>query len=107
MTSKPVYSTAGGDQRQPSKTAPSYKAAKGPCKVRLETKGRGGKTVTVLFNLPFADKDAATAVMKDLQTAFGCGATFKDNTIELRGDLRDRLDQYFKQKGWQIIRAGG
>jgi len=74
--------------------------------VRLETKGRGGKAVTVLFNLPFAEAEAVQ-MMKDLQASLGCGATFKHGQVELRGDMRDQVAAFFTRKGLKLVRAGG
>jgi translation initiation factor 1 len=109
MSEKPVYSTATGSAREASPTGkgPAYAPAKGPLKVRLETAGRGGKAVTVLFNLTFPTEEAAVAVMKELQGNLGCGATFKNGAIELRGDLRDRLEAFFAKRGDKLVRAGG
>jgi translation initiation factor 1 len=109
LVDKPVYSTATGSQKQAVKSARSgaYKPAAGPCKMRLETKGRGGKVVTVLFNLTLPTEAAARELMQEIQAACGCGATFKDQTIELRGDLRDRVEAYALTKGLRFVRAGG
>ena len=109
LADKPVYSTATGSNKQTAKTLPSgtYRQSAGPCKMRLETKGRGGKVVTVLFNLTLPTEAAARAFMQELQGSFGCGATFKDQAIELRGDLRDRVEAYAVNKGMRFIRAGG
>lgn len=74
--------------------------------MRLETKGRGGKAVTVLFNLPFTE-DEATKIMRDLQASAGCGATLKASQIELQGDRREIVESYFLQAKLKIIRAGG
>ena len=74
--------------------------------MRLETKGRGGKAVTVLFNLPF-DEARARAIMKELQSALGSGATLKDSTIEFQGDRRERIEAYFAAHDLKIVPAGG
>ena len=74
--------------------------------MRLETKGRGGKSVTVLFNL-VPDKNEAKRIMKELQTNLGCGATYKNNTIQLQGDLRDKVEEFFSKQNQKILRAGG
>jgi translation initiation factor 1 len=108
MAEKPVYSTATGSAKgQKPEAKDAYRPGAGPLKMRLETHGRGGKAVTVLFNLPFASEGEARGVMQTLQSSFGCGATFKNGTIELRGDLRDRLDRHFAALGMKIVRAGG
>ena len=109
MADKPVYSTVTGSAKGkgPAPKASAYAPSAGPLKVRLETKGRGGKAVSVLFNLPFPTEAEAVAVMKELQSSLGCGATFKDGQIELRGDVRDRIEAYFSKRGVKLVRAGG
>ncbi|MBM4254216.1 MAG: translation initiation factor [Deltaproteobacteria bacterium] len=105
---KPIYSTATGSNRSKNPDSiGSYTPASGPCKMRLETKGRGGKAVTVLFNLPFATESEAVNVMKAMQASLGCGATFKNNQIELRGDMRERVGAYFAKLGLKLVKAGG
>lgn len=106
MAEKPVYSSVKGDLRESSRPSSKYEKAKGPAKMRLETAGRGGKTVTVLFNLPL-DEAEARILMKDLQGLLGIGATMKDSTIELRGDHRARVSEYFAKRGLVIKPAGG
>ncbi len=104
---KPVYSTAAPGVRQKDDRAASKPAGgSGPLKMRLEIKGRGGKAVTVLFNLPFGDADAKKH-MQTLQSAAGVGCTLKDGVIELRGDVRDKADTYFAKLGIKCVRAGG
>lgn len=108
MAERPVYSTAGGRRKDdPKKSAGSSgPLASGPAKMRLETKGRGGKAVTVLWNLPLTEADAK-GLMKELQGVLGCGATFKDGQIEIQGDHRDRVDAHFLKRGLKLVRAGG
>lgn len=106
MSDKPVYSSLRGDLRDKEKKSNGYKKSSGPAKMRLETGGRGGKTVTVLFQLPLEEAEAM-ALMKELQTILGIGATFKNGCIELRGDHRDRVADHFARRGMTIKRAGG
>lgn len=106
MGEKPVYSTAGGRIKDAPNPRAGFQRGSGPCKLRLETHGRGGKAVTVVFNLPF-DEETARSLMKEMQTRFGCGATLKDSTIELRGDVRDRVEAFLAQKSVKVVRAGG
>lgn len=114
MKDKPVYTTGqagakGTDLRERGGgkgQGTGYVKSAGPAKMRLETKGRGGKAVTVLFNLPLEEAEAV-ALMKELQTSLGCGATFKDGAIELRGDMRDRIEPWFAKKSLKLVRAGG
>jgi len=70
-------------------------------KLRLEKKGRGGKTVTVVYDLP-----DNTGFLKDLaqelKRACGTGGAVAENTIELQGDLRERVREFLKNKGWEV-----
>ncbi len=70
-------------------------------KLRMEKKGRGGKTVTVVDGLP----DNA-AFLKDLSQELkrlcGTGGAVADGAVELQGDLRDRVREYLAKKGWTV-----
>lgn len=110
MKEKPVYSTKHGDLRNKKNSAKTgfekTSSKSNKVKMRLEKNGRGGKLVTVLFELPFSDAEAK-ALMKDAQSLFGVGATYKQGRIELRGDVRDRLVLFLQSRSIQAIRAGG
>jgi translation initiation factor 1 len=70
-------------------------------KLRLEKGGRGGKAVTVLFDLP-----RNPAFLKDLATKLkkqcGTGGTAKEDTIELQGDYRERLRLLLPTLGYKV-----
>jgi translation initiation factor 1 len=70
-------------------------------KLRMEKKGRGGKTVTVVYDLP---NNAAflKELSQELKRACGTGGAVAENTVELQGDLRDRVRDYLMKKGWQV-----
>jgi translation initiation factor 1 len=78
--------------------APSGKIV---AKLRMEKKGRGGKTVTVVFDLP---RNAAflKELAQDLKRACGTGGTVIDDTIELQGDLRDRVRERLEARGYIV-----
>jgi translation initiation factor 1 len=64
--------------------------ARPTAKLRLEKKGRGGKTVTVVFGLPRNDaflKDLA----QELKRACGTGGAVLGDGVEVQGDMRDRV----------------
>ena len=63
--------------------------------VRLEKKGRGGKTVTVVERLRLSD-DALRTLLKSLQRACGTGGTVKDRRIELQGDRTGAVKAYLQ-----------
>jgi translation initiation factor 1 len=70
-------------------------------KLRLEKGGRGGKAVTVLYDLP-----RNPAFLKDLATKLkkqcGTGGTAKEDTIELQGDYRERLRLLLPTLGYKV-----
>lgn len=70
-------------------------------KLRMEKKGRGGKTVTVVDGLPRNTAFLKT-LSQDLKRTCGTGGTVIDGGIELHGDLRDRLRGVLTQKGYVV-----
>jgi translation initiation factor 1 len=59
-------------------------------RLRLEKKGRGGKSVTVVDGLP--DNEAFLAELAAaLKRACGTGGTVRPGAVELSGDVRDRI----------------
>ncbi len=86
-----------------SKTAPS---GDGVVRVSRESKGRGGKTVTVVKGLPLA-LEALTALGKRLRTACGAGGTLKDGVLEIQGDHAQRVVELLQAEGFVVKRAGG
>ena len=75
--------------------------AKVTAKLRMEKKGRGGKTVTVVYDLP---NNAAflRELASELKRACGTGGSVADNTVEIQGDLRDRIREVLLKKGWTV-----
>jgi translation initiation factor 1 len=70
-------------------------------KLRVEKAGRGGKTVTVVFDLP-----RNAAFLKDLgqelRRACGTGGAVLEDSVELQGDLRERVRGYLLGKGFRV-----
>jgi translation initiation factor 1 len=70
-------------------------------KLRVEKSGRGGKTVTVVYDLP--DNDAfLKALAGELKRQCGAGGAVSGNTVEIQGDLRDRIRAALQKKGWTV-----
>jgi translation initiation factor 1 len=84
-----------------SKAAEEPMPAKPACVLRLEKKGRGGKTVTVVAGLP---RNAAflAALAAELKRACGTGGTPTDDAVEIQGDQRERLRPLLGAKGWRV-----
>ena len=84
-------------QRAPSDAIPKRIVAK----LRMEKKGRGGKTVTVVDGLP---NNAAflKELCSELKRACGTGGAVADGMVELQGDLRDRVRDHLVKKGFVV-----
>jgi translation initiation factor 1 len=109
-----VYSTDGG------RISPECRRAVGECtcqtsavpkgdgvvRVSRQTKGRGGKSVTLVKGLAL-DPMALALLGKQLRTACGSGGTVKDGVIEVRGDHCELVMAELKKKGHDAKRAGG
>jgi len=70
-------------------------------KLRMERKGRGGKTVTVIGGLP-RNEAFLKELAQELKRTCGTGGTVTDDGIELHGDLRDRVRDVLAQKGFTV-----
>ena len=109
-----VYSTEAGrmcpDCRQPIAQCACRKSVAPPTDgvVRLffETKGRGGKGVTVVRGLGLAEVELA-ALGKKLKAACGVGGTAKDGVVELQGDHRDRVMALLQAQGFKSVKKAG
>lgn len=78
----------------------------GIVRIRRESKGRGGKTVTVITGLPVDDaglKEVATLLKKRC----GTGGTVKEGIIEIQGDHRELLLGELAARGYRVKAAGG
>jgi translation initiation factor 1 len=80
-------------------------AGDGVASVSRQTKGRGGKTVTVVKGLALDDA-ALAALGKQLRTACGSGGTTKDGVIEVQGDHCDLVMEALKTHGHRAKRVG-
>jgi len=81
-------------------------AGDGNIKVSRESKGRGGKTVTLIRGLPLA-AEALAALGKQLRSACGSGGTVKDGVLEIQGDHCERVMAELLKQGYKPKRVGG
>lgn len=72
-------------------------------KIRLETKNRGGKCVTIVegWEGTEADKEQVT---KNLKTYCGTGGSYKDGLIIIQGDNRDKVLMWLHKNGFEQAR---
>ena len=78
----------------------------GVVRVSRETKGRGGKSVTLVKGVAL-DTLALAQLGKQLRSACGSGGTVKDGVIEVQGDHCDLVMETLKKLGHSVKRAGG
>ncbi len=85
-------STIGRDEAVPARIV---------ARLRMEKKGRGGKTVTLVYGLP---RNAAflKELTQELKRACGTGGATVEDGVELQGDLRDRVRAYLQKKGYSV-----
>ena len=74
--------------------------------IRRETKGRGGKTVTVIYGLQLTPEDRK-ALTTQLKQACGTGGTSKEETIEIQGDHREKIAARLRSLGYKTKFTGG
>ena len=114
--SRPVYSTEFGKlcpqchrpiascvcHQQKSKTANSVN------NIRLlrESKGRGGKVVTVVTGVPLAGSELKV-LANTLKKKCGVGGSIKGENIEIQGDQRQKLQNELEKLGYTVKQAGG
>ncbi|MFI5459541.1 MAG: translation initiation factor [Isosphaerales bacterium] len=97
MTAETVAPTSKKEDSQTS--APVVKLGR-------ETKGRRGKGVTTVSDLPL-DAAGLLELAAKLKERCGTGGTVKDGRIEIQGDQRDRLAAVLEGMGYRVKRVGG
>lgn len=89
-----------------AKTSAAAKAmAMSKLHVQLEKKGRKGKGVTVVKGFFHTRKDLEDFA-RTLKTRCGSGGTVKDDTIEIQGDHRTVIIDFFRALGFKVTGGG-
>lgn len=81
-------------------------ATDGIVRIRRESKGRGGKAVTVITGVPGSEKELKDRAKK-LKQRCGVGGSVKDGEIEIQGDQRKLLKTLLEEQGFTVKLAGG
>jgi translation initiation factor 1 len=102
-----VYSTERGKVKE----APQYeKSTLAPedqlLELHIEKKGRGGKVVIIVKGF-VGKSDDLKDLGKTLKSHCGVGGTNKNGTIEIQGDVREKIDSKLKDLGYKTKRVGG
>lgn len=106
-SSRLVYSTETGRIKQ-AKTpdAPPVPGTDTVVRLQRESKGRGGKGVTLITGLPLNQEDLKT-LAKELKQLCGTGGTVKEGVIEIQGEHREKLKPVLEKRGFKVKIAGG
>lgn len=78
----------------------------GNVRVRRETGGRGGKTVTTIAGLAMNLRELEV-ILKDFKKICGAGGTLKDGVVEVQGDHCELILKELQRRGIAAKRAGG
>jgi translation initiation factor 1 len=107
--SRTVWSSEQGDLRKqqgPAKNVRSLPPQQQTVYLHRDSKGRGGKTVTLIKKLVLSEED-----MKELAKKFkqicGSGGTIKEDMIEIQGEHRDKIAEVLLDMGYKVKIAGG
>jgi predicted translation initiation factor SUI1 len=106
----------GGGKRQDRPTVPAVTKEQPPpvtskspaavVRVGRETKGRRGKGVTIVTDVPL-DETGLHDLAAKLKQSCGTGGTVKDGRVEIQGDQRERLVVELERMGYRVKRVGG
>lgn len=110
VSSNPNLHTSDGGTVGGSKDANNADSknsgSKDSIRVSRESKGRGGKTVTIVSGLTLDDAKLQE-LSKRLKQVCGTGGTVKDGKIEIQGDQCDRVLAELQNRGYKAKRSGG
>lgn len=110
MINKSSQPSSKAGQRKKHKKQATPSPIKNPNKqgVRImrESKGRGGKSVSVITGLNLK-ADELKALGKTLKAQLGTGGAIKDGNIEIQGEHREKLVQLLDKQGIKAKIAGG
>lgn len=104
-----VWTSDSGDLRKQEQVKPSGKFLppnQQTAYLHRDSKGRGGKGVTLIKNLILSDEDMS-ALAKRIKQACGTGGTVKDGMIEIQGSNRERIAEVLTKLGYKVKMAGG
>jgi translation initiation factor 1 len=67
---------------------------------------RKGKAITIIEGYDGSGTDFKI-LAKEIKTKLSVGGTFKDDSIIIQGDYRDKIMDILKAKGFKVKRVGG
>jgi translation initiation factor 1 len=78
----------------------------GVVRIQRDSKGRKGKTVTLVTGVPLEDP-ALRELLSELKRTCGTGGTLKEGVLEIQGDHRDTIFDELKRRGFKVKKVGG
>jgi translation initiation factor 1 len=109
QNSRLVYSTSGAVSKKEEPAGRDIPTSANPAKrgmvVRLDRKGRGGKSVTVIEGLKISAKESEK-LLKLLKAKLGTGGTIRKGTVEIQGDHCDMVMTELTKMGYRPKRSG-
>jgi len=67
---------------------------------------RKGKPITIIEGYTGAQEDFKK-LAREIKTQLSVGGSFKDESIIIQGDYRDKIMEILKEKGFKVKRVGG
>ena len=107
--SRTVWSSDRGDvrkQQEHSRNIKSLPPHEQTVYLHGDSKGRGGKSVTLIKKLVLSDDDRKELARR-LKQICGSGGTVKDDEIEIQGEHREKIAEALKKMGYKVKIAGG
>ncbi len=108
--SRIVWSSETGDQRKKDSRDPVCQKSLLPGEqtvyLHRDSKGRGGKGVSLLRGLVLTESDLA-ALAKKLKQSLGVGGTVKAGVIEIQTLDREKIAAVLAKSGYRVKIAGG
>ena len=109
-----VWSSNDGDQRKkdltpspsPERRGESLPPQQQTAYLHRDSKGRGGKSVTLIKNLVLSEDDMKS-LAKRIKQDCGVGGTVKDGVIEIQSEQREKIAGILQKLGYKIKIAGG
>jgi translation initiation factor 1 len=109
QTSKTVWSSEDGDLRKQDEKKVilnSLPPQQQTIYLHRESKGRGGKAVTLIKGLVLSE-GGLSALAKKLKQTCGSGGTVKDGVIEIQGEHREKIADTLRKLAYKVKVAGG
>lgn len=76
----------------------------GKLNIRIENKGRGGKTATIIEGFTMSP-DEIRDLSKALKNHCGTGGSYDETHILIQGDQRKKIMDYLQSKGFKTNKA--